>query len=451
MSRKRNKQTSLKTASNNNIQNSMAQGINHFLPFQINSRISNLLCGEDSTYITNTPEIIARIWHKNWIAKAIVEIPVKDAFKEAPEIKTDLATEEEIEKVVLNFKYTMYSKMLNFFYSVRAFGTAYLILMPKGFKDGKVATRNLSLPLKQDEILNAKDIELIIASHYEIYDKNAIRNNITLLNLENEVNEECPYMYYSQILHKSRVIKMIANEPPLIVRQYLHTGGGLSVFEDVLREMEQYLTMKKHALTFVNEAKLDIILKKGYTEMVAESQGRNFESELQNKLQDKNFNTTLVFDANDTEYQQKQLNLNNLDNLSIFFERNLLQATGIPIKRFGVLSSNGFSDTDKTTEQNYNKTLTFIRSWGREVILMLYKILFLRELEYIPEDLDVEFPSLDVLSELEKQTLSNQVLDNILKVNDKVEMSAEDLLDLVNNFKVFKKDINIKVQDKAKE
>jgi phage-related protein (TIGR01555 family) len=450
MSRK-NKQASLKNPSNKDIQNSTAQGINHFLPFQINNRLSNILCGENIGYLTNKPQLIAEIWHKNWIAGAIVEIPIKDAFKEAPEVKTDLATEEEIEKAVLSFKYTMYSKLLNFFYSVRAFGTAYLIVMPKGFKDGKVEKRNLSLPLKQSEILNAKEIELIIASPYEIYDRNAIQNNIALLNLESEVNEECPYMYYSQILHKSRVIKMIASEPPLIVRQFLHTGGGLSVFEDILREMEQYLIMKKQTLTFVNEGKLDIILKRGYTEMQAENQGVNFENALQSKLQNKDFNTTLVFDANDTEYQQKQLNLGNLDNLNIFFERNLLQATGIPIKRFGVLSSNGFSDSDKTTEQNYNKTLTFIQNWGREVILMLYKIVFLRELEYIPEDLDVEFPSLDVLSELEKQTLSNQVLDNILKVNDKVEMSAEDLVDLINNFKVFKKDIDIKVQDKSKE
>lgn len=450
MSRKKNKQASLKNASNNKIQNSAAP----FLPFQINQTniISRVLCDDDNPYITNTPEIIARIWHKNWIAKAIVEIPVKDAFKEAPEVKTDLATEEEIEKIVLGFKHTMYPKMLNFFYSVRAFGTAYLIVMPKGFKNGKVATINLSLPITHSEIFDAKEIELIIASPREIYDKRAIINHIGLSNaLESKVNEECPYIYYSQILHKSRVIKMIANEPPAIVRQFLHTGGGVSVFEDVLREMEQYLLMKKHALTFVNEAKIDIILKKGYTEMVAENQGRNLESELQKKLQDKNSNTTLVIDGNDTEYQQKQLNLGNLDSLGIFFERNLLQATGVPLKRFGVLSSNGFSDSDKTTEQNYNKTLTFIQNWGREVVLSLYKILFLRELEYIPPDLDVEFPSLDVLSELEKQTIANQVLDNLLKVHDKVEMNAEDLLDLVNVFKVFKKDINIKVQDKPKE
>jgi phage-related protein (TIGR01555 family) len=429
----------------NIIQNNASMGSSSsFLPFTAGSAISAVLCGANSSpYLTNQPIAVANIWQKNWIAKAIVEIPVQDAFKEPPAVKTDLVSEEECLAVIKDFKNNFYSKLLYFFYQVRAFGTAFLILIPRGFKDGNVSTTNFSVALTTKEIINAKEIECIIASPYEMFDLTASRNYYNL-NDDATLNEECPYWFQGQKIHHTRVIKMITSEPPLPIKNFLYTNGGLSILENVTRELEQNEIMKQLALTMTNEAKIDIFLKSGYDDSVAEGQEAMMKTQLQNAMQNKNFNTTLVIDKNTTDYQQKQLNLANLDSLMIAFERSCFVATGIPMKRLGVLSSNGFSDSDKTTEQNYNKTLTFVRNWGKSAIAMLYKVSFLRTLQYIPSDFEIEFESLDVLNEAEKQALKNQNLDNLLKLNDKIEISQDCLIDAINDFEIFSKKVNFK-------
>lgn len=442
-----------KESSKNIVQNSMhSAGLSGFAPFSFegsfSSTISKVLCGANlNEYITNQPQVITRLWKKHWIPRATIEIPVQDAFKEAPKVKTDLASEEEVEQVMKAFKSKIYPKMLQFFHTVRAFGTAFLIIMPKGFKNGNVATIDLTSPLTEEEIINCKNLDFIIASPYEMYDVNATRNYLPL-NDSTHLNEECPYYFQGKRIHTERVIKMVTEEPPFPVKQVLHAGGGLSVLEVIIKELEQYLTMKELALTLTNEAKVDIIAKAGYEDNVIEGRGGELRRQVESLMQGKNFYSTLIVDKNTTEYSQKQLSLANLDVLMSEFAMSCFLPTGIPPKRFGVLSSNGLSDTDKTVEQNYNKTLTFVRNWGREVILMLYKVCFIRELEYIPLDLDVEFESLDVLSELEKQTLRNQNLDNLLKLSDKIEISPDDLVKYINELKIFDKDINFKVQSK---
>jgi phage-related protein (TIGR01555 family) len=342
-------------------------------------------------------------------------------------------SQEEIDQIKKEYLLNYHQKLLNFFASVRAFGTAYLIIdpiMPSTFniKESQKITIN--------ELQNAKKIDLIIANAFEMYDSASIANSPTIKfekqDLKN-LNSEIPYMYYGIKFHKSRVIKMTRNDPPLYVKQRLYGHGGTSIFEDILDELEQLYQMQANALEMVTEAKIDIISQKGLVDNELENNGSNIAHTMEQKLAGKSFYSTLLIDGDTTEYQQKQLNLNNLDKLLNFFQMQPLQASGIPPKRLAGLNTTGFSDSDKTIEEFYNRDLQVIQNWGLKVITQIVELLFWQKHDFIPRDLKIEFLPTDTLNQLELQTLKNQKLDNVLKIHNILELSKEQLIQLLTD------------------
>ncbi len=404
-------------------------------------RISDKAKARD--FITNDLVAINYLWFQSWLTRKIVELPVQDAFKDSLVIQTDLVSKEEIDQIKKDYLINYNQQLLNFFSSVRAFGTAYLIIDPitpstLNIKEGQKLTTN--------ELQNAKKIDLIIANAFEMYDNTSFAKNPAIKLEQNDLqnlNSEIPYMYYGIKFHKSRVIKMARNNPPMYVKQRLYGYGGTSIFEDILDELEQLYQMQANALEMVTEAKIDIISQKGLVDNELENNGSNIAHTMERKLAGKSFYSTLLIDGDTTEYQQKQLNLNNLDKLLNFFQMQPLQASGIPPKRIAGLNTSGFSDSDKTIEEFYSRDLQVIQNWGLPIITQIVELLFLQKHGFIPSDLKIEFLPTQTLNQLESQSLKNQKLDNVLKIHNILELPQEKLIQLLSEAEILNSNLDI--------
>lgn len=434
MSRKNKHKQTTPTQKGSEVQNSSGGTSNilaGFTPFSVDRAIFNIRRSVTETLITNQPKLISDLWAKDWIAKSTIELPIRDAFKDNITIKTDLASDDEVSLIEKNFAFNMLPKLINFFFTVRAFGSAYLIINPLSDK----ASKPLSDKITQQDFINCKSIDMMIASNYEFYDNNIQNKDYQWGNIDSSkvsFNDEVPYMYYGRKVHRSRVIRMINNEPPRHIKERLNNLGGLSVLEGIMKELEQLYRMRDGTHRAIEHSQIDVLAIDGYSQGNLEGQGVGTEGLIKKKLEDREIGSALVIDRQTTDYQQKQLNLSSFDRLLNFFQMQVLQATGIPPKRVAGLNTTGFSDSDKTIEEFYNRDLMAIQVWAKPVIKKMVDMLFLKEYGNIPSDLDIEYKPLNVPTEEEKQALKNQKLDNILKINGILDLSSEQLRDLLN-------------------
>jgi hypothetical protein len=226
--------------------------------------------------------------------------------------------------------------------------------------------------------------------------------------------------------------------------------GGTSIFESIFTALDKKAITEALAVELMTEAKIDVLSIKGLTGMQASpNYNAQVENTVSSKMQGKSFNSTLILDGTTTEYEQKQINLSGVTPLLDSFQMRLFQAASIPPKRIAGLSTAGLSDTDKTTEEYYNRDLKIIQSWGYNVYLELVKYTFLNIYGFSPEDLSLEFPPLDTPSAEVQQVLKGQKMDNISKLTSILDMPPDKIIDLINAEEIFSTPLeNKKVKSK---
>ena len=402
----------------------------------------------DQEWITNNRLLVSRLWQKDWVCNKIVELPIQDAFKELPKFVTDLATEEQIEQVQRKFQQDVLPALLNFYYLARCYGSAALII-----ETGNQSPESSKAKLKSKEFVNNPNISYIPVSFWHLLGNQNWQNGSYMGFMPENykgMNEEVRYKLHSTPIHSSRVITLSRNKPDYEVSRFLWHKGGTSIFESIFTALDKKAITEALAVELMTEAKIDVLSIKGLTGMQSSP---NYASSLQNtigsKMQGKNFNSTLILDGTTTEYEQKQINLSGVTPLLDSFQTRLFQAASIPPKRIAGLSTAGLSDTDKTTEEYYNRDLKIIQSWGYNSYLKLVKYTFLNIHGFAPEDLSLEFPPLDTPSAEVQQTLKGQKMDNINKLTSMLDMPPEKIIDLINAEGIFSTPLeNKKVKNK---
>ena len=391
-------------------------------------------------WLTNDPISIARLIEKHALARAIIYTPVLDAFQTLPKIKTDLIDDKETSRITQALQDKI-SSIFDFFAGVRAYGTAYLIINTIGSKNQNFHIKDTTKKLTVDELQNCIDIEFIIATGFEMYDLNARFKGVFDPRIREEdnntLNEEVPYNYLGvRKYHKSRVYVLHNNNPTNIVKSILRTGGT-STLEPLITAFNQLTSTEELSQELLKEAKTDVVSMAGLTTAQAsDTSGNNIEYTLKQKMEMKNSHSVLVLDKDTTEYTQKQLNLSYLEGLLAHFQANVIKLSGIPPKRLVGVHTAGFSDADKTVEEYYNRTLKGLQEWGRVILKDVIELFLIKEFGFVPNDLSLEFQSLDVLNEAEKSQIQTVKLQNIMKLLE-IGLKNEKMVELINAENIF--------------
>ena len=224
-----------------------------------------------------------------------------------------------------------------------------------------------------------------------------------------------PYNYYGYPLHASRVVKFIWAEAPSYIRLRLQ-GWGMSEMEQCIRAVNSFLKFENLIFELLDEAKIDVWKMKGFNTSLASSTATQRVQQaiiLQNQL--KNYQNAIVMDAED-DYEQKNLGaiFTGLANVWEQLRLNLCAALKIPKNKLFGESSGGFSSGEDSLE-NYNSIVEGLREEMTPAILDVVSLRCQQLFGFIPEEIDIAWKPLRVLSGNEAEDVKTKKQTRIME------------------------------------
>jgi uncharacterized protein len=227
-----------------------------------------------------------------------------------------------------------------------------------------------------------------------------------------DTDVECPYNYYGQPLHKTRVIKVLGKEAPSFIRRRLQ-GWGFSEIERTIRPINQYVKEEDLIYQLLDEAKIDVYKIKGFNaSLLSNASGNALKSRFQLANLFKNFHSAITMDIED-DYQQKQLTFAGLAEMMKMIQVNIAAAIRMPMTKLFGLSASGFNSGEDDIE-NYNALVeSEVRAKAKEVLMQVIPLRCQQIFGFVPEDLEVEFKPLRVLSAEQEENVKTQKFNRI--------------------------------------
>ena len=249
------------------------------------------------------------------IIQTFIDQPVEDAFRGGIEIECDELDEEDIQllqDVLIECK--DYDAIKSAMKWAKLYGGAGLIIN---------TDQDPMKELDVDAIGEDTPLSFLDADRWEL-----------TLSYMLEDRVPCPYNYYGQAIHRTRVLKVNGKDAPSFIRRRLQ-GWGMSELERVIRDVNGYIKNQDVIYELLDEAKQDVWLLENLNTKLATSNGNK---QIQDRLQlantMKNYSNAIIMDKNDT-YEQKQIAFSGL-----LFNVNVLTGlashdsdAGVPVVR----------------------------------------------------------------------------------------------------------------------
>lgn len=255
------------------------------------------------------------------------------------------------------------------------------------------------------------------------------------------------YSYYSESLHKSRVMRLKGFTAPSFIRPRLR-GWGTSVVEVLVRSINQYLKATDLGFEVLDEFKLDVYKIKNLVNTLLSPNGaQKIQQRVQLANWQKNYQNAIVMDSED-EFDHKQLSFSGLAEAMAGIRMQVASDMRMPItKLFGTSVSSGMK-TDQNDMENYNSMVeSQVRNKIKYDLLRMCEIKCQKLFGMIPDDLSVEFKPLRLLTAEEEENVKTQKFARLIQAKAAGELSTQEFRDACNKGNLF--DIKLDTSEDA--
>jgi len=348
--------------------------------------------------ISNDRNLLSWMYMEHGIVQTLVDQPVDDAFREGFKLKTNLLDPDQIRELELYMEKDRVTECIKTSLKwVRLYGGGAIIIMTDQKPDTELNIESL------DE---SSCLEFRSADLWELVgDK---------LGTEGYYNVEPDfYNFYGQRIHKSRVYRLEGKQAPSFLKRRLR-GWGMSELEKLVRSINQYMKNQNVIFELMDEAKVDIYQIEGFNSALMTKNGTDSLSKrIQLANQMKNFQNALTMDTRDA-YSQKQMNFTGLSELLKQIREGIAADLKMPVTKLFGISSAGFNSGEDDIE-NYNSMIeSEIRSKIKFIVLDVVNIVCQKLFGFIPEDLDLEFPELRMMSTEQEEIVKTNQYNRII-------------------------------------
>lgn len=225
-------------------------------------------------------------------------------------------------------------------------------------------------------------------------------------------------LFHEETLNKTRACLALGKKAPYYVRMRLQ-GWGLSIFEQSLPPLVQYLKSQNVMLELLDENKIDILKINQLANTLNTKDGTAIiKKRVDIAAKNKNYKSMLVMDKED-DYQQKQLSIAGMADLNKEIRIMVAAYLRQPVSKIWGTGSSGFSSGEDDLE-NYNAMIeSEIRPQALRMIKWAVDLrcwqLFGRE---VP-DLTIKWQPLRVLTGLEEQQKIDQIFNDVFGMVDR--------------------------------
>lgn len=371
--------------------------------------------------ISNNRQLISEAYAEYGLVQTVVDLPVDDGFRGGIDIKSKHLDEDDIKNLKKQMEYCddieeiKQSRKWN-----RLYGGAGLLIM---------TDQDPSTPLDVKKIKKDSKLEFRAIDMWEMF--YGLVNTDTYDSQLQEHDREY-FDYYGIRTHRSRILILKGIKPPSFLRPRLR-GWGFSVLEAIVRSINQYLKSTDLTFEVLDEFKLDIFRFDGLANMLMSAKGEErVHKRVATANQGKNYQNAIVLDKND-EYEQKQLSFTGLSDVMSGIRMQLASDLRIPLTKLFGVSAAGFNSGEDDIE-NYNGMIdSQIRSKSTKDILRVISLRCQQMFGFVPDDLEIEFKPLRVMSSEQEENVKTQKFNRLLAARQAGEITTEEFREAVNN------------------
>lgn len=373
--------------------------------------------------VSNYRQPLSQCYVEIGLIQTIVDVPVDDGLRGGIEIQSKQLDEIQIKELKISVDR---DDDLNTAGQAckwnRLYGGAGIMII--------VGDQDPELPLDLSAIGTETEFEFRAADLWELFPDS---QNIEGYNpVEQDTEFEC-YQYYGLKVHKSRVMTLINRTAPSFLRPRLR-GWGLSEVETLIRSVNQYLKATDLAFSCLDEFKVDVYKIKDLVNSLLSSAGaQKVKERIAMANYQKNYQNALIMDKED-DWDHKQLSFSGLAETMQGIRMQVAADMHFPItKLFGTSASSGLGNTDQNDMENYNSMVeSQVRNKLKYNILRMLEIKCQHLFGFIPDDLEINFKPLRVLSAVDEETVKTSQFNRLLAARQLMEISSKDFKDACN-------------------
>lgn len=220
-------------------------------------------------------------------------------------------------------------------------------------------------------------------------------------------------------VHASRILRFTGPTVPTPEKE-AYSAWGISVIEPVLQQIEMYDNVAFNILALSFRAN---ILGMRMPELASMLSGLGSNSATTEKFAQRMqqvsemlSNQSLVLLPTDGELSATSYQFGGLDSILMQFQLAVSAAAGIPVTRLWGKTYTGLgTGANEGDERVFEERIAQDQDEQlRPQLEKLYPVICVSELGEVPDDLDLNFPSIRVLDETEKSTLAKTVVDSVM-------------------------------------
>ena len=359
------------------------------------------------------------------LVRSLIRQPVDDAFKGGIDIDIpEIDDPDEMEKLLQLMEDEGDLEVAKSVFTWdRLFGGAGLIV---------VTDQDPSTPLDEAK-LEGKLLRFLSADRWELIlsglnvSSSGYEQSLTELEQARQMYayaSEGRYNYYGVPLHDSRVVKVVGQEAPSLIRPRLQ-GWGLSVLEQCLRSLQTYIKFQNLLYDLVDEAKIDIYRLQDFASQLLSAEGTSttkLRIALQNAI--KNYQNAIVLDKED-EYEQKQITFSGLADIFVEFRINLCADLKIPYNKLFGQSATGFASGEDAME-NYNAMIEVeVRSKSRKLVRRIIALRCLQLWGFVPK-FTFNFKPLREMTATEEEQVAASKQNRVMQLRQADQISGQE-------------------------
>lgn len=408
--------------------NNAIQAINEGLGFQAGYHTSNLVSGTcllnfvRAYPMSNNWQLLSDLYFTEGVIQSIVDVPVNDAFSGGIEINSGVLDADEIQELQ---NYIQGKEVLNTLNTTakwtRLYGGGAVVIVT----DGEPAD---PLNIKK-EITRDSTLEFYAADLWEL---NMV-NNKTFAEEKPYLDEkdlETPFNWYGVPLNKTRAIKVYGKVAPSRKRPILR-GWGMSIIDALIAPLTEFATYQHALLEFITEAKISTFYIPGMDQLTLSSDGLAQLTKIITEMNMlKNNKNALVLPV-EAKFEQKELAFTWLDSALTAIQDYLCAACRMPHNKLFGDSAKGFASGQDALE-NYNKMVQGIRIEFEKPLKIMLELICQKLFGFIPNDLQIKWKSLRVMTEEQEEIIKNHQLQRILALHDRGIITSKEVLKQAN-------------------
>ena len=237
-------------------------------------------------------------------------------------------------------------------------------------------------------------------------------------------------------VHDSRIILINGKRAPYLIMQKVQ-GWGVSVYEQIFQDMNQFFKARNVMFELLDEAKTDVIKLASMQAALSSAGGKQaLQMMVDTIAANKNYKSQITL-SKDDDYEQKQISFSGFEGILKEIRIMMAGSANMPVNKLWGEGVTGFGSGEDSLE-NYNSQIeNEIRTPDYSVIKQILKIrsyqLFGREIK----DLIFTWKNLRVLSAIDEQNINDKKIANVLQLFDRQLLTPQELMEYLKKQQLF--------------